>query len=59
LELVLILLAFAAGLRLLAEWLRVPYPSLLVVGGAALALVPAASARLSRERWWPSNRTDE
>jgi len=44
LELVLILLAVAAGLRLLAEWLRVPYPSLLVVGGAALALVPGLPA---------------
>src|SRR5690242_10289069 len=40
LELVLLLLAFAAGLRLLAERLRVPYPSLLVVGGAVLALMP-------------------
>lgn len=44
LELVLLLLACAAGLRLLAERLRVPYPSLLVVGGAVLALIPGLPA---------------
>jgi CPA1 family monovalent cation:H+ antiporter len=44
LELVLLLLACAAGLRLLAEWLRVPYPSVLVVGGAVLALIPGLPA---------------
>lgn len=44
LELVLLLLALAAGLRLVAERLRVPYPSLLVVGGAALAIMPGLPA---------------
>lgn len=40
LELILLLLALSAGLRLVAEWLHVPYPSLLVVGGALLAITP-------------------
>jgi len=40
LELILMLLAASAGLRLLADFLRVPYVSLLVVGGALLALTP-------------------
>jgi Kef-type K+ transport system membrane component KefB len=33
LELVLVLLAVAAGLAVIAERLRVPYPILLVLGG--------------------------
>ena len=40
LELVLILLAVSAVLRLIAERLRVPYAAILVVGGLLLALVP-------------------
>src|SRR4051794_37659425 len=40
LELVLVLLAMAAGLAALAERVKVPYPLLLVVGGLALAFVP-------------------
>jgi Na+/H+ antiporter len=40
LELILLLLAVSAGLRLVAERLRVPYPSVLVVGGVALAVTP-------------------
>ncbi|HEX4682025.1 MAG TPA: Na+/H+ antiporter, partial [Gemmatimonadaceae bacterium] len=40
LELILLLLAVSAGLRLLAERLRVPYPSVLVVAGVALAITP-------------------
>src|SRR5881396_586968 len=40
LELILLLLAVAAGLHLLAERLMVPTPALLVVGGLALAVVP-------------------
>jgi CPA1 family monovalent cation:H+ antiporter len=44
LELILMLLAASAGLRLLADFLRVPYVSLLVVGGALLALVPGLPA---------------
>jgi Na+/H+ antiporter len=40
LELILILLVVAAGLAVVAERLRVPYPILLVIGGLALAFVP-------------------
>jgi CPA1 family monovalent cation:H+ antiporter len=40
LELLLLLLAVSAALRVLAERLPVPYPTVLVVGGLALALVP-------------------
>src|SRR3979411_2783438 len=40
LELVLLLLAAAAGLRLVAERLRVPYAAILVVGGLLLAFIP-------------------
>ena len=40
LELVLILLAVSAGLRLVADRLTVPYAAVLVVGGLLLALVP-------------------
>ena len=39
-ELILVLLAVAAALRMLAAPLRVPYAALLVVGGLLLALVP-------------------
>jgi len=41
LELVLVLLAVSGGLRLVAERLAVPYAAVLVVGGLALAFVPA------------------
>ena len=40
LELVLLLLAVSAGLRLVAERLRVPYAAILVVGGLLLAFIP-------------------
>lgn len=40
LELVLLLLAVSAGLRILAERLTIPYSALLVVGGLLLAFVP-------------------
>jgi len=40
LELVLLLLAVSAGLRLLAERLTIPYPAVLVVGGLIVALIP-------------------
>jgi CPA1 family monovalent cation:H+ antiporter len=40
LQLVLLLLAVSAGLRLVAERLTVPYAAVLVVGGLLLALVP-------------------
>jgi len=40
LELVLLLLAVSAALRVAAERLRVPYASMLVLGGLALAFVP-------------------
>ena len=40
LELILLLLAVSAGLRLVAERLAVPYAAVLVVGGLLLALVP-------------------
>ena len=40
LELILLLLAVSAGLRLIAERLAVPYAAVLVVGGLLLALVP-------------------
>ena len=40
LELVLLLLAVSAALRVAAERLRIPYASLLVVGGLLLAFVP-------------------
>jgi Na+/H+ antiporter len=40
LELVLLLLAVSAGLRIIAERLAIPYASLLVVGGLVLAFTP-------------------
>jgi CPA1 family monovalent cation:H+ antiporter len=40
LELVLICLAVSAGLRVAAERMNVPYPTVLVVGGLGLALIP-------------------
>jgi len=40
LELVLLLLAVSAGLRVVAERLRIPYAAILVVGGLLLAFVP-------------------
>ena len=40
LELILILLAVSAGLRLIAERLTIPYSAILVVGGLLIALVP-------------------
>jgi monovalent cation/hydrogen antiporter len=40
LELVLLLLAVSAGLRLVAERLAIPYAAILVVGGLILAFVP-------------------
>ena len=40
LELVLLLLAVSAGLRIIAERLNVPYAAVLVVGGLLLALIP-------------------
>jgi Na+/H+ antiporter len=40
LELVLLLLAVSAGLRLLAERVAIPYAAILVVGGLLLALIP-------------------
>jgi Na+/H+ antiporter len=39
-ELVVLLIPIAAGIHLLAAWLRVPSPTLLVLGGLALALIP-------------------
>jgi CPA1 family monovalent cation:H+ antiporter len=40
LELILLLLAVSAGLRLIAERLRIPYAAILVVGGLVLAFIP-------------------
>lgn len=40
LELILILLAVAAGLRLAADKFSVPFPTLLVLGGLILAVTP-------------------
>jgi monovalent cation/hydrogen antiporter len=40
LELILLLLAVSAGLRLVAERLAIPYAAVLVVGGLVLAFVP-------------------
>ena len=40
LELVLLLLAASAGLRLIAERVAIPYAAILVVGGLLLALIP-------------------
>ena len=40
LELVLLLLAVSAGLRIVADRLTIPYSALLVVGGLALAFMP-------------------
>jgi monovalent cation/hydrogen antiporter len=39
-ELVIMLIPIAAGIHLLAGWLKIPSPTLLVVGGLALAFVP-------------------
>jgi Na+/H+ antiporter len=39
-ELVVLLIPVAVGMQLLATWLKVPAPTLLVVGGLALALIP-------------------
>ncbi len=44
LELVLLLLAVSAGLRLIAERLSIPYATLLVIGGLLLALIPGLPA---------------
>jgi CPA1 family monovalent cation:H+ antiporter len=41
-ELIVVLLAVAIGLGILARWLRLPYPILLVVGGLLLSLQPWA-----------------
>jgi Na+/H+ antiporter len=41
-EVVLLLLAAAVALGLLANWCRVPYPILLVIGGLLLSLQPGA-----------------
>src|SRR5262249_10356686 len=50
LELILVLFAVVAALRLLADRLSVPLPALLVVGGIALALTPGLPrARLEPE----------
>jgi CPA1 family monovalent cation:H+ antiporter len=40
LELILLLLAVAGALQMLARRIEVPYPSLLVIGGLALAFIP-------------------
>jgi CPA1 family monovalent cation:H+ antiporter len=40
LELILVLLAVSAGLRIVAERLDIPYASLLVIGGLVLAFTP-------------------
>ena len=40
LELVLLLLAVSAGLRLIAERLTIPYAAILVVGGLLIAFIP-------------------
>lgn len=40
LELVLLLLAVSAGLRLVAERVAIPYAAILVVGGLLIALIP-------------------
>lgn len=40
LELVLLLLAVSAGLRLVAERIKIPYAAVLVVGGLLLAVIP-------------------
>ena len=40
LELILLLLAVSAGLRIVAERLNIPYAAILVVGGLLLALIP-------------------
>ena len=40
LELVLICLAVSAGLRIVAERIRVPYATVLVIGGLILAVIP-------------------
>ena len=40
LELVLVLLAVSAGLRIVADRLRLPYAAILVVGGLVLAFMP-------------------
>ena len=41
-EIILILLAAALGLTILAQWLKLPYPILLVSGGLLLSLQPYA-----------------
>src|SRR5690242_13617804 len=40
LELVLLLLAISAGLRIIADHLEIPYAAVLVVGGLVLAFIP-------------------
>jgi monovalent cation/hydrogen antiporter len=39
-ELVIVLLLAASALALLADRLRIPFPALLALGGAGLALLP-------------------
>ncbi len=48
LELLLLLLAVSAGIQILARRISVPYPSLLVIGGLLLALVPGLP-RIARD----------
>jgi Na+/H+ antiporter len=39
-EFVVLLIPLAAGIQILSTWLKVPSPTLLVLGGLALALIP-------------------
>ena len=41
-EVVVLLLAAAVGLAMLADWVKIPYPILLVVGGLVMSLQPWA-----------------
>jgi monovalent cation/hydrogen antiporter len=41
-ELIPLLLALAVGLGILAQWMRIPYPIFLVIGGLLISLQPGA-----------------
>ena len=48
----LCVLAAVTALLIVAQWARVPYPILLVLGGLGLALVARGSPRSRSSRRW-------
>ena len=46
-----LVLAAVAALLIVAQWSRVPYPILLVLGGLGLALIPGSRTSSSTRTW--------